>query len=143
MIYSIPFSELHRSYEQDLLQYKGAKTSEIRQLLEKYLLYLTIFVPSRKNDETFNSLLLCFDYDDSNLFYKMRKLSIDDIRDTIKSYASLIYIYWNKVPLIIKIICVDVISVNKQTLESLGLSYQKTRLFLEFKKRILKNSINQ
>jgi hypothetical protein len=73
----------------------------------------------------------------------MRKLSIDDIRDTIKSYASLIYTYWNKVPLIIKIICVDVISVNKQTLESLGLSYQKTRLFLEFKKRILKNSINQ
>lgn len=135
MIYSIPLSELH-NYKYGS-QYNKIKISEIRQLLEKYLLYLTIFQPAPKKDELFNSLLLCFDYDDSNLFQKMRKLSIDEIRDTLKGHS--IYKYWTKVPLVIKIICTDVISINKQTLRDIGLPSWKIRLFFELKKKILED----
>ena len=96
---------------------------------------MTIFQPAPKKDELFNSLLLCFDYDDSNLFQKMRKLSIDEIRDTLKGHS--IYKYWTKFPLVIKIICTDVISINKQTLRDIGLPSWKIRLFFELKKKIL------
>ena len=135
MIYSIPLSELHN--HKYGFQYNKIKISEIRQLLEKYLLYLTIFQPAPKKDELFNSLLLCFDYDDSNLFQKMRKLSIDEIRDTFKGHS--IYKYWTKVPLVIKIICTDVISINKQTLRDIGLPSWKIQLFFELKKKILED----
>ena len=98
---------------------------------------MTIFQPAPKKDELFNSLLLCFDYDDSNLFQKMRKLSIDEIRDTLKGHY--IYKYWTKVPLVIKIICTDVISINKQTLRDIGLPSWKIQLFFKLKKKILED----
>lgn len=111
----------------------------IKQILEKELLYIILFFGNHDNHEyenSFYNLLLCIDFDDSNLFEKMKKLTYHELNDILR-YHGVIFPHKKCISLLY-IRYIDVRTVTKEQLKKIPEVRTGTaKKFLQFRDSIL------